>query len=441
MSTSASSGKHRQQTPHSAERTKRRKRSRLSDLHAGYDSAHQKDQIRPFSLAFFTYLYTFFKRQISRALHSSWLLALPLFIYSLSTTIDYLVIQNAFDAADFLFFSNLPNSIEDPRRAAAEEIKKIVQAGIYLLAFGLALLHWRAVYAYFRRWPHLIMILVALVAGATYSIAPIKVVTNTILILISILIAVLFATGQQEENRYQNFYLVVLVPLFMLHMASFLLLFTYDINILDFLFSPLRYGGLAGAPNALGGLAVLGIWAASSIVFSSNASGYRRVFAGFSIAPFLFSIAVSGSGTALATVIVLAAIMLWMRLLAAVKPTVRLLMNSALLVLAIILALALVIVSNSAELFLLFTESLGKDASLTGRTELWDIAREAIALRPWLGWSFDAHESVKSMPAFNVRFNHYHNGFLDTLVAGGVVLFSLVIYNLAPFRTRIHCGV
>ena len=244
----------------------------------------------------------------------------------------------------------------------------------------------------------------------------------------------LFALGQENTRyRFENLYMVVLLPLLALHLASFLLLFVYGVNIPAFLMSPERYGGLLGNPNTLGSTAVVGVWAAGCLALTRTSTRLRRRLAWASLAVFGFTIAISGSGTALATVMVLGVIMLWMRMLAAFTPAVRLGLNLTAAGLGGVVLLAILVAVTPAEVFLLFTDSLGKDATLTGRTELWKIARDAIAERPVFGWSFDTHESVKGIQTYYVRFNHYHNGFLDTLIAGGFWLLSLVLYNLVRF--------
>jgi len=98
--------------------------------------------------------------------------------------------------------------------------------------------------------------------------------------------------------------------------------------------------------------------------------------------------------------------------------------------------LSVLLMVTPAELFLVFTGSLGKDASLTGRTDLWDIAKDAIAQRPLLGWSFDSHTSVMAEREYEVPYNHYHNGFLDTVIEGGMLLMCVVLYNFGRYVTH-----
>lgn len=362
------------------------------------------------------------------------MLSAPIVMLLASVLTDYAVLLHAFDASTLLFFTALPTQVEDPRRIGAEEIKKTVQAGIYLFALVMCLLNWRAVYAYLKKWPHLVLLVGYLMFTATYSTDPNKVVTNSILILISILMPIAFAIGQKNsQNRLGNFYLVVLTPFIASHVASLFLLFYYSADPIELIVSTNRFGGFSGNPNSLGNSAVLGVWAAAALLASPHIKPLRRALALISLPIFATSVALSGSGTATVASITVVLIMIWMRLLASFKPSVRLIVNFFSAALLACLVLAVLLLVTPAEVFLAFTGSLGKDATLTGRTELWAIAKEAILQRPWFGWSFDSHFSVKAERAFAVRYNHYHNGFLDTVVLGGLLLLAIVLYNFGRF--------
>ncbi len=68
--------------------------------------------------------------------------------------------------------------------------------------------------------------------------------------------------------------------------------------------------------------------------------------------------------------------------------------------------------------------AMGKDASLSGRTELWADAFGLIKASPVVGWSFDSLLTVNEYSA--VLYSHFHNGYLNVLITGGVVTFLLV---------------
>jgi exopolysaccharide production protein ExoQ len=82
----------------------------------------------------------------------------------------------------------------------------------------------------------------------------------------------------------------------------------------------------------------------------------------------------------------------------------------------------------------LIWESLGKDATLTGRTLLWPYVIDRISEKPWFGWGFSAFW-VPGNPAagqigdlLNWTVVSAHNGLLGFLLDIGVVGTSLFIF-------------
>jgi exopolysaccharide production protein ExoQ len=74
------------------------------------------------------------------------------------------------------------------------------------------------------------------------------------------------------------------------------------------------------------------------------------------------------------------------------------------------------------------------DPTFTGRTDLWNFALEKIAERPWFGYGFHSFWQIGDIsPAwagprgFLQRTPHAHEGYLDLLLQGGIVGFSLFV--------------
>ena len=382
---------------------------------------------------FFSYLLGRTRQAVSGLFNARWLLVLPFVVLLMVTGTDFLVLTNLGGSSEILFFNELGTNAADVERDEAELVKAQVLQYVYLVILSLCAFHWREVIGYFKQWPHLLLLGGVLAYSALYSIEPFKVITNTILIVIGYLAAVLFAIGFARDTDYKAFYAAVFYPMLILHVASFILFLQQDRNLIDFLLSSNRYGGFAGNPNSLGATAVLGYWAALCLLLVQAKTLTARVFIALAVVLFVLDIFMSGSGTSLITLILITLVIFWLRILAIFKPRTRVSINASAAVLMMLLLILVVIFSTPADLYLSVTESLGKDASLTGRTDLWAIARDAIGERPFLGWGFDSHTSVMSESIYAVPFNHYHNGYLDTLVEGGVVLLLLVMYNLMRF--------
>ncbi len=93
-------------------------------------------------------------------------------------------------------------------------------------------------------------------------------------------------------------------------------------------------------------------------------------------------------------------------------------------------AMALSAGGNLPALVMLF----GRDATLSGRTAIWEEVWHAIVKHPWLGYGFSAFwqglhgESFQVIVALQFVLVHAHNGFLEVwleLGAAGLVLFLL----------------
>jgi len=90
-------------------------------------------------------------------------------------------------------------------------------------------------------------------------------------------------------------------------------------------------------------------------------------------------------------------------------------------------------------------DSLGKDASLTGRTLLWEFGIEAFQERPWLGFGYHGWWATDETPAETLRmitkfpFVMFHNSFLEVAVAFGVlglIALGVVILFVLTASTR-----
>lgn len=79
-------------------------------------------------------------------------------------------------------------------------------------------------------------------------------------------------------------------------------------------------------------------------------------------------------------------------------------------------------------------ELVGKDATLTGRTDIWALVIEKIQERPWLGYGFAGfwRDGVRGEAAFIIRavrwpVTHSHNGYLDFMLQLGLIGFLVFL--------------
>ncbi|MGA7521123.1 MAG: O-antigen ligase [Acidobacteriaceae bacterium] len=177
--------------------------------------------------------------------------------------------------------------------------------------------------------------------------------------------------------------------------------------------------------NTLAMAAVLSLITFGSIYVAERNRRMLCLLAMAAVVPELF---LSKSASALVDVIIVAAIalMLWM---------LRSLSRSLLVPVAYWaggFAVLLVgwLIANSTRVFAL----LGRDPTLSGRTDLWAFAADAVRQRPWLGYGYSAFwvgpggDAIRAAVGWDAP--HSHNGLLDlSLDIGllGVVLFLICL--------------
>lgn len=99
---------------------------------------------------------------------------------------------------------------------------------------------------------------------------------------------------------------------------------------------------------------------------------------------------------------------------------------------------------NSDRIF----DALGKDATLTGRTDIWILSLEKIFERPWLGYGYQAFwdgwgsEGADIWWAIIWPTPYAHNGFLDILLQLGVAGLALFVlsFSWVTIKSLIRMG-
>lgn len=85
---------------------------------------------------------------------------------------------------------------------------------------------------------------------------------------------------------------------------------------------------------------------------------------------------------------------------------------------------------------------LGRDLTLTGRSEIWRLAWEKIQEQPLLGYGYGAFWSASSGPVLDIWYvtgwivPNAHNGYLDLMLSFGVL--GLPLYSLLALRTIVR---
>lgn len=87
-------------------------------------------------------------------------------------------------------------------------------------------------------------------------------------------------------------------------------------------------------------------------------------------------------------------------------------------------SVATVLVGNTENIL----RAMGKDITLTGRTELWDILLQYVKQRPWLGYGYSGFWAGRAQDTWAMlawKPNHAHNGFLQLLLDLGIIGFLM----------------
>ena len=113
-------------------------------------------------------------------------------------------------------------------------------------------------------------------------------------------------------------------------------------------------------------------------------------------------------------------------------------MISAFLTFAIVGLMVIHWFNNNQEVFF---AAIGEDATLTGRTEIWQYVWDMIQQRPWLGYGYEGFWHNLDGPSAYVMLArgsigpnglpHAHNGFLEMMLATGIVGLSIFLIGFA----------
>jgi exopolysaccharide production protein ExoQ len=221
--------------------------------------------------------------------------------------------------------------------------------------------------------------------------------------------------------------------------ASLLLWAVGDPRVIDPVHDSLR--GVVATKNTLGRVMGLGLLAAATSAFIDRGRTRRALL---SAAPMVLALALTDSaGGALIAVMILV-LMLIASLWAA--PSGRVFLGgAAFLALG---GIALVLPTTTADDVVAL---LGRDLTITGRTEIWQLSFDALAQRPFLGFGYGAfwHEDGAIEAARIAALLYWpvpnaHNGLLDVAldlgVVGAVVALVVVTVLLAAGVRDLRAG-
>ena len=303
-------------------------------------------------------------------------------------------------------------------KAAAAEVDTFsvtIEAGVYTLGGFLALLRWRRVLRAARTvWPLLALVALACLSTA-WSIQPMVTLRRSAAMLVPTLIAIYIG----ERYSIEAFARLLARTMCLMMMLVLLLYIVAPGYVVDDTFGG-AWRGLSTYKNTFGEYMAVAVLLLVLVRFH-RISWARYVFV-FIAAGLLL---LSRSATALVCgVLGLAAIPLW-RLVRSKQRIVGYFLLALLFSLTIYCALEL-----PDPLF----QILGRDATLTGRTRLWDILLPVIANRPMLGYGYGAFWNGLNTEVLSVWIAAGRlapvadNGYIDLWLSLGAVGVGLFLY-------------
>jgi hypothetical protein len=178
-----------------------------------------------------------------------------------------------------------------------------------------------------------------------------------------------------------------------------------------------RWVGLTQHANVLGAIAFAAVWAnvVASILFAKSRL-LNAAFASVALATLL--------GTESMTSIVATCVAVGATLLLVLGRWLNVRRARLLAPLPILGAIA-----TGAALVMTYSwddvaQLLGRSSDVSGRTALWTLAVTLIREHPVFGWGFDDNASVIELTS--LPYSHFHNGFLDLAVRGGLCALLVV---------------
>jgi O-antigen ligase len=209
-------------------------------------------------------------------------------------------------------------------------------------------------------------------------------------------------------------------------------LFWPDIGI-DSQLTDYAWKGVFVQKNTLGRLMALGV-----LVFmflASDSKDHRRAYSFASVLCVGVIFASRSATSALAVPILLS--LVWLYALSR-KRSFRFVFASA-IVAAIGIACSVTVLTDPSDLFAL----AGRDATLSGRLEIWNAVLPKIMAHPWLGYGYSSFwlgmQSQASADLWSLlhwQIPHSHNGFLDLAEELGLIGLGLFLAGLIVSMSR-----
>lgn len=323
------------------------------------------------------------------------------------------------------FYDPDPKLDASPAYNPFYSIGTLLQYGIYVAALFLLVARWKSSIRAFLRDPLVWLLTGTAIISFLWSDFPDESLRKGITTLQTTYFGLYLASRFSLKQQLQMLAWALGI------VAVFSLLFT-----LAFPGAAIEAGANAGAwrgpfaqKNPFARLMVLGALVFLLLALDGGRHRYL-LWGGFGISVLL--ILLTGSKTALVLLMTLIVLLPLYKALGWRDTTVIPLVITVILVTG---SIAVLVVGNWENILL----GLGRDPTLSGRTQLWEMALEKIAERPWLGYGYqafwrDGGAATVIWNAEGYRPPHAHQGFINiTLDLGLIGLFLFVMILIVTY--------
>ena len=315
------------------------------------------------------------------------------------------------------------------------ERSQLRQLGVvgYLIVLPLLLRHpGQFLVAAMRNIPMLSLIGLSLLS-ITWSIAPAFSLRRSIALMMSMMLAYVLAIRFSPRQQMLLFAAVLGLS------AGMSLLMAAAAPELAFMPDETGLRGIFVHKNVMGWISAISVMVGIALA-QDLSRGLRRVGWGLAATGFA-CVLLSESATSLLAAVLAILLTPIYRMIAKSRGVGRIVLNLILLQFAAMLAFFLY------EYLLPLLNSLGKDATLTGRVPLWHQVDPEIARHPFIGYGYGAFWSEANLEAWRIwreiawKAPHAHNGYRDLLLSVGMLgalVFAIVILQALSRGLRLQ---
>lgn len=317
----------------------------------------------------------------------------------------------------------------------------IVYGALYIFTFFIFLSNWSMSFKYLKKIGIWILLLFLLVLFSLYwSAWPLLVVKEATHFFSMLLIGILALFSFQRKPT--SFFNAMFVFCVLFALASVLIVLAapaYGIGING------RWQGLAQHPNHLGIVCLLGVYSSLSLFFLAKPTKMRKAFYVLFNMFFFICLMKADSISSLLVSLFFVLTMPSFFMVSSSSNFVSTIGKTCLIyVVVLIFILGVYLVAPDTFTFNAFFSATGRNATLSGRLDLWADAWEAFLKRPLLGWGFDNLQTFANTLSNRATYIQFHNGYFDFLVRGGVLgslfligfLSSIAIKSLSALKNN-----